>query len=123
MQVSSPLISQSTLIYSFNRDDKEHVKEVGLRKCFLTGGNSTLRQHCRQHPEEYQERCQKAGIPVNHHAIRPKPGEAQETKSQKTLDSMLVYRQEPFTREGILHAVAQFVACDDQVSTMTDNDG
>ncbi|KAM6491698.1 hypothetical protein JOM56_012860, partial [Amanita muscaria] len=42
-----------------------------LRKCFLAGGNSTLRQHCRQHFEIYKEKCEKNNIPLNHHAIPP----------------------------------------------------
>jgi hypothetical protein len=91
-----------------------------LRKCFLTGGNSTLRQHCRQHYALYKERCEKAGVPINHHAIPPKLAQAQEKekkeKLQTRLDDMYVTRQEVFTREAVLHAVSQFVACDDQVS-------
>jgi hypothetical protein len=38
-------------------------------------------------------------------------------KKQKKIDSILVKSTgaREFTREGVLHAVAQFVACDDQV--------
>lgn len=96
---------------------------VGLCKCFLTGGNSTLRQHCRKHYELYKKRCKEAGIPVNYHVIPPKIAQVQEKgnreKSQTKLDDMLVNRSEAFTREGTLHSVAQFVACDDQVSRLS----
>jgi hypothetical protein len=57
---------------------------------------------------------------MNHHAIPPKLAKilekAEKAKSQTTLDDIVAKRPDTFTRDGILHAVAQFVACDDQVS-------
>ncbi|KAH9044422.1 hypothetical protein EDB85DRAFT_1834230, partial [Lactarius pseudohatsudake] len=50
----------------------------GIRKCFLTGGNSTLRQHCRKHYTIYKQKCEQAGISVNHRAIPPKLAKARE---------------------------------------------
>jgi hypothetical protein len=87
------------------------------------GHNSTLRQHCRQHYEIYKERCNAANVPINHYAILLKYGKmlemAKKAKSQSTLDNLLlVDRPDTFTRDGIVHAVAQFVACDDQVSNL-----
>ncbi|KAH9012748.1 hypothetical protein EDB84DRAFT_1243302, partial [Lactarius hengduanensis] len=49
-----------------------YVEKAGLRKCFLMGGNSTLRQHCRRHYTLYKEKCERAGVPINHCAIPPK---------------------------------------------------
>lgn len=110
--------------HTCDRSDAEHVETAGLRKCFLTGGNSTLRQHCRQHYPLYKERCEKAGVPINHHAIPPKlakmMAKEKKEKLQMKLDDTYVTHREVFTREAVLHAVAQFVACDDQVSTMLD---
>ena len=41
-------------------------------------------------------------------------------KKQTKIDNMLEKSRAPheFTREGVLHAVAQFVACDDQVAPL-----
>jgi hypothetical protein len=101
------------------RANPKLVELDGLRKCFLTGGNSTLRQHCRKHYELYKDKCEKAGIPVNHHAIPPKLAQildaAAKAESQMTLEDVFK-RPEIFKEEATLHAVAQFVACDDQVS-------
>jgi hypothetical protein len=111
----------------FDRGDANYVETAGLRKCFLTGGNSTLRQHCRRHYQLYKEKCKEAGIPVNHHAIPPKLAQAQAEEKkemlQTKLDNTFLVHPEVFTREAVLHAVAQFVACDDQVSTMSNISG
>jgi hypothetical protein len=57
---------------------------------------------------------------MNHHAIPPKIAQAlkraEKESSQTMLDDIVVSRPDTFTRDGILHTVAQFVACDDQVS-------
>lgn len=110
-----------------DRSDTTLVELGGLRKCFLTGGNSTLRQHCRKHYARYKENCEKAGIPLNHHAIPPKVAQAQEKEkkqtSQTTLDNRFVVRPEVFARETSLRAIAQFVACDDQVSVTLNTSG
>ena len=94
----------------------------GKRSAFFTGGNSTCRAHIRSHYNVYKERCQEKGIPENHHAIpqdilKQMEEEKSKGKKQKKIDSILVKSTGPreFTREGVLHAVAQFVACDDQV--------
>ena len=88
------------------------------------GGNSTLHQHCRKHYNIYKGKCETAGIPVNHHVIPPRIAQAQEREkknmSQMTLDKNFVAPPEVFKQEAILHAITQFVACDDQVSMMLD---
>jgi hypothetical protein len=98
-----------------------------IRKAFFVGGNSSCRTHIRQHYTIYKERCQRLNIPENHHAIpRSIWKEMQElkqakTKTQASLDGMIERAQGPreFTREAVLHAVCQFIACNDQVSVAT----
>ena len=66
-------------------------------------------------------KCEDSNIPVNHYAIPPKLAQAQEAaqkKLQMTLDDTLVPHKEVFTQKVVLHAVAQFIACNDQVSMM-----
>jgi hypothetical protein len=112
------------ILPSFERNDEEFVKKNGKRKAFFTGGNSSCRQHIRQHYTIYQERCKEADLPEHHWAIpRPLWRKMQEGKrgekvtKQGTLDGMLVETLicPAFTRENVLHMVMQFVAVDDQV--------
>src|SRR5258708_955657 len=98
-----------------------------LQKAFHIGGNSSCRTHIRKHYELYKQQCKDGNIPENHHAL-PQPlwKELQEAKKnpkaaqQGKLDGAFKPIKGPaeFTREGVLHAVARFVACDDQVYTM-----
>jgi hypothetical protein len=107
----------------YDRIEKQLAKG-DLRKAFFVGGISTCRVHIRQHYSLYKQRCKDRGIPENHHAIpRPiwkqmeqrknNPG----VKTQGTLDGVIkpVRKNKEFTREEVLHAVTQFVACNDQV--------
>lgn len=95
-----------------------------MRKAFHIGGNSSCRAHIRQHYELYKKRCKDGNIPENHHAMpRVLWKELQEKKKgmhQGKLSAVFetVKSSVDFTREGVLHAVARFVACDDQVSKM-----
>lgn len=66
---------------------------------------------------------------MNHHAIRRKEFKLMQQKKknpkakiQATLDGTVKTLNAPrvFTREGVLHAVTQFIACDDQVSVGKD---
>ena len=101
------------------------MKKVGLHRCFLTGSNSTLHQHCRQHYKIYKEQCEKGNIPVNRHAILPGIAKAElKGKKQKQIDEMLekgLPHPEMFTKDTIMCSVAQFVACNNQVLTVADN--
>jgi hypothetical protein len=106
------------------RADAELIKKHGKRKAFHTGGNSSCRAHIRKHYELYKQRCKDGNIPENHHALpRPLWKELQEAKNkpkamqQGKLDRVFETLKSPveFTREGVLHAVAKFIACDDQV--------
>ncbi|KAH9058015.1 hypothetical protein EDB83DRAFT_2315976 [Lactarius deliciosus] len=83
------------------KGDPTVLEAAGIRKCFLTGGNSTLHQHCRRHYDEYKTKCEEADIPVNHHTIPPKIAQADSEKSkassQTTLDDKLVNHPDTFT--------------------------
>lgn len=73
-----------------SRDNPE-VFAVGLWKCFLTGSNSTLHQHCWKHYKLYKQKCEGANIPINHHAIPPsiqKLVRAESEVLQTNLDNM-----------------------------------
>jgi hypothetical protein len=102
----------------FIRANKE--LKGGQRAAFFTGGNSSCRAHIRLHYTTYQERCNEKDIPINHHAIpRNIWKEMQEEKAGKKqgkLEFPKVTGPTEFTRDQVLHTVAQFIACDDQVT-------
>ena len=121
MQVSRPFRSIKTRKLTKNRE-KTNLKG-GKRSAFFTGGNSTCRAHICCHYDIYKQRCDKKDIPVNHHAIPRQVLRAIEEeklnggKAQVKIYQVLEKTAGPweFSREDVLHAVAQFVACDDQV--------
>jgi len=99
-----------------------------LRKAFLTGGNSTCRQHIRQHYQYYSDKCKEAGIPESEHCIpraileARKKGDADRERGmvQSKLDGMLVGIPKEFTRTGILKAVTILIAAGDNVGGLKD---
>jgi hypothetical protein len=102
------------------------VKRCGMRKAFHTGSNSSCLQHICQHYEVYRQWCKEANIPDHHWAIPQiiwKKMEEERTgkdvTKQGTLDEFMGKEVGPvvYTCEITLHAVTQFVAVDDQVST------
>jgi hypothetical protein len=112
----------SITIYCFptklTTDDSK--KEGKRRHCFVVGGNSTHRVHCRQHYDEYKKRCEKDNIPEHHHAIpRDIWRQRNEKVGQTTLDGVVEKVASPreFKREKVLECITQFIVCDDQVST------
>jgi hypothetical protein len=113
----SPLIS--------GRKDPKATAEKGIRKAFLTGSNTSCRNHIRQHYSLYNQRCKEQNIPENFRAIptailkeMKEADKKDKSKKQTTLDAMMGDGKQPtaFTPEGLLEMVAKFVACDDQVS-------
>jgi len=95
-------------------------------KAFFVGGNSGCRVHARSHFSIYKECCEAAGIKLHHHALPWKSFKAMkqestakgkgEVKQQSTLDSIVVKEKKvEFSCDDLLHEVAKFVACDDQV--------
>ena len=107
---------------SNHRINEKVMKNGGMRKAFFVGGNSSCRSHIRQHYQLYQQRCKEGNIPESHHAIPQviwkQMNKAKKGKTQAKLDGMIERVQGPreFMRESVLHAVTQFVACNDQVS-------
>jgi hypothetical protein len=108
------------------------VKENGKRRALHAGGNSSCRAHIRKHYPLYKERCKDLDIPENHYALpRDLWKKMQEekknpkAKQQGNLDGTFKAIKGPvdFTREGVLDAVARFVACDDQVRRVHRTDG
>jgi hypothetical protein len=112
-----------------HRDDPAFVAKWGLRKVFHVGGNSSCRQHLRQHWILYEKTCKEKNIPVNHWAIpREVWREMEATKAAKKegvsgnegeqlkLGFEKVIGPQEFTREGTLDAVAKLIVTNDQVS-------
>ena len=108
----------------FSRHNEEFLLKKRKRQAFHVGGNSLCQQHIWSHYTIYQERCAECGIKENHYAIPREVKNARfeakklEQSGQRTLDGMLsVPRQKEFSRENMLKAIAEFVVCDDQVSS------
>ncbi len=128
LQVSiGDLLSQSNKWLTKYRANTEFVKKNRKQKVFHTGSNSSCRAHMWKHYELYKQRCKDGNIPENHHVLpRDLWKELQEAKKnpkamqQWKLDGMFKVIKAPaeFTWEGVLHAVARFVACDNQVCGM-----
>jgi hypothetical protein len=107
------------------RANVEFIKKNGERKAFHIGGNSSCRAHIQKHYELYKQCCEDRNILENHHAL-PQAlwKEVQEAKTnpkamqQGKLDKAFKPAKCPleFTQEGVLHAVARLVACDNQVT-------
>ena len=106
----------------FKRDDKKYIQKHTKWRVFHTGSNSSCRQHIRGHYTLYKERCRELGLTEHHHAVPREIAKAEEKKllkgGQQRLDDVF-QRAVPkeFSRQGILKAVAEFVVCDDQVTT------
>jgi hypothetical protein len=95
----------------------------GLRKAFHKGGNSSNRFHIRQHYDIYKEKCEKGKIPMNHWAIPPNVVKAAKVaaqgvkaQGQQQLAFKATIGPREFTRAGTLHAVANLIATNNQVS-------
>ena len=76
--------------------------------------------HIQHHYELYATQCKQVDIPINHHAMSQKifneMVEEKKVHKQTTLDGAFSKQNiQEFMREGVLHAVAQFVTCDNQV--------
>ena len=111
----------------FFRIDPDIVnsKSKGLHKALFCGSNTSCHQHIHQHYAIYQQWCKEQGLPENHRAVPPqilKEREAMKSpKKQTTLDLIVTKGKHPaeFSREGVLEAVAKFIACNDQVSQIS----
>ena len=110
--------------YLMTRGNAKFVLISGKRKCFHIGGTLSNQFHICQHFEAYKTACAMVVIPMNHHAIpRVVWKEMQEEAmpsggKQSTLVFAKMNSEREFTRKAVLHSVAQFVACENQVSIM-----
>ena len=77
--------------------------------------------HIQHHYELYATQCKQVDILINHHAMPLKifneVVEGKKVHKQTTLDGAFSKQnvQEFMHDSGVLHAVAQFVTCDNQV--------
>ena len=111
-----------------SRLDEKFVKKNGTRKAFFKGGNSSCRQHIRQHYNIYKKRCEEAKISLNHWAIprdiwavmeeekEPKTRDQRAKSGQQQLDFQVVSGPREFTRSSTLQAVTMLIASNNQVS-------
>ncbi|RDB23358.1 putative AC transposase [Hypsizygus marmoreus] len=103
------------------KNDESFIAANGRRKAFHMGGNSSCRQHIHQHYELYKTKCEESEVPENHWAI-PRPiwkqmeeeKNAKKKKIQTTLEFEILSSPKEFTRDGILQAVTELIAVDDQ---------
>jgi hypothetical protein len=104
-----------------------HEKDLKSgRRAFFTGSNTSCQAHICSHYEIYKARCEEGGIKLNeqcipHQTLKKAQLQAagKSTSTQMTLDNVLeVVKPCEFSKDNILHAVAQLVACDDQVCNM-----
>ena len=109
---------------------RNDVKVKNKWNMFFVGGNLGCWVHARSHFSIYKEHCEAAGIKLHHHTLPQKLFRAmkveeaargkQEAKQQSTLDKVLVKaKTKEFSRNDLLHKVAKFIACDDQVCPVT----
>lgn len=102
------------------------MKKNGERKVFHVGSNLLCCQHIHSHYELYQEWCLKEEIREHHHSVPQalvKQRDAVRAKGdQQNLDGIIqkLSRMKEFLRKNVLHAVAKFVICDDQVRDSID---
>jgi hypothetical protein len=103
-----------------SRDDEIFIKQNGKRKVFHLGSNSSCCQHICGHYKFYQTKCKELGITEHHYAI---PCELLDLQSnglkgkQMKIDGLFqkVEKKQEFSRDSVLHAVAEFIVCDDHV--------
>lgn len=122
----SPHLITNTTRAGVDKDDQE-----ALHKTFFLGGNSSNRGHiCSRHFEVYCKKCKAQDITINFRAIPKRMWEAEEAAAAKlskvggkeTLERHFAKQvKREFTWQGILHVVAQFITCDNQVRHMCAN--
>ena len=91
------------------------------------GSNTSCQAHICGHYQIYKEWCEADRIKMKEHCIPHKLLKSQSAGSgvlsQMTPDNAVELKTtKEFSKDGILHAVAQLVACDDQVSDMEELD-
>ena len=107
----------------FCRDNKAFTDLKGLHRAFFTRSNMSCQTHICYHYDVYKFKCEADNLPMNNRCILWDLWKKMQTKSgglstQTTLDHVVQVSKGPkeFSRNALLHALAQLVACDDQVS-------
>jgi len=102
------------------------MKKQGKHKAFHLGSNSSCQQHIHGHYSLYKEQCAEQNLEVHHYAVpweilrKRVKLEKGGREGQHTLNVVFIKpKPKEFSREGVLKAVAEFVVCDDQVSSMS----
>lgn len=100
------------------------IKKQGKLAGFFRGANSTCRTHIRKHYEFYSQKCEEKKIKENKRCIPLEIARVREKAAagkgmvQTQLDTMLTVdkSRKEFSREAILKAVTELVACTDMGS-------
>ena len=102
----------------FHRDNKAFTKLKGMRRAFFTGSNTSCQTHIHFHFDLYKTKCEVNNIPMNDQCISRDLWKMQGLLTQSTLDSIVQVSKvlKEFSKDAILHALAQLVACNNQVS-------
>jgi len=107
----------------FCRDNKAFTDLKGLHRAFFTRSNMSCQTHICYHYDVYKFKCEADNLPMNNRCILWDLWKKMQTKSgglstQTTLDSVVQVLKEPkeFSRDALLHALAQLVVCNDEVS-------
>jgi hypothetical protein len=105
------------------REDVDFVKKHGLRKAFLTGSNTSCRNHIRQHYEYYHQKCKELGISENWRCVPEDVMEERESGNkrkqlQSRLDVHMVKSTAPteFKPEVTLQKIAEMIVAGNLVS-------
>jgi hypothetical protein len=133
MQVSTgsnEVVSATHLDFRIRAKTEESIAqkkmpERPLLQCLFRGSNSSARTHIRTHHfSEYKKRCEDADPPIqmNEQCI-PEEWEKGERQQQTTLKFGAVKQNWETTVEGRIVAVAQFIACENQVCNFSACEG
>jgi hypothetical protein len=87
---------------------------------FHLGSNSSCCQHICGHYKFYQAKCKELGNTEHHYAIPRKLLDLQSNGlkgKQMKIDRLFqkAEKKQEFSRDTVLHAVAEFIVCDDKV--------
>ena len=121
MQVSTMKLIIKNFIFTRCRSNEAFIKEKGLRACFFKGLNTTCRHHIRRHYDVYKQKCEAEKITMKDRCVpRPLWRKMQDDVlcgKQRMLDKHIqkLLPVTEFSKPAILAAVAQLIACDDQV--------
>ena len=116
---SKPLLIILTWVDHSAETIKCSLTRRALHRAFFTGSNMSCRMHIHYHYDVYKIKCEADNLPMNDWCIPRDLWKKMQTKSgglstQTTLDSVIQVSKgsKEFSRDALLHALAQLVACD-----------